>query len=378
MSLNRDDLSVAFRWSAAALCLACLFAVPVGAAKVVPVDCTKGERIGDALLKSKDDLIVEIHGMCMEDVLIRRDGVVLRGTDPNSDGVQAVGTEDFRGAAVFIRDARRVSLENLKLTGGVASGLRVETSRREISVSNCRMEGNGRFGAVIIDAAVVMENVHVTAPDSVAGEFFAAGLVTGEAAILTLSSSTVASGAGALAILADQGSVVSVFDSTLSAGPGGLTVNPFGSSRMSIRDSTVSVSADEDPDFGQGFALYVDGQGDLRVVRSTFEGSLYVTEKSLLQIVGSTQTGTSFADGNFVHRGSTLFVGPNGPNGSKLLGFVDFSEFSNGVFRSGDPGRPVELGDLSCGDGSSNALCQGAAVSYGGSSCALCPPPPAP
>ena len=57
----------------------------------VKVDCTKGGSINKALDQNKNarSLILEIGGMCTENVIVTRDRVTLRGINPSIDGIQA-------------------------------------------------------------------------------------------------------------------------------------------------------------------------------------------------------------------------------------------------------------------------------------------------
>ncbi len=60
--------------------------------KIAVVDCAKGQSINAALARSRDAVVVEIRGMCAEDVVIERHRTVLRGRHPNQDGITGVGS----------------------------------------------------------------------------------------------------------------------------------------------------------------------------------------------------------------------------------------------------------------------------------------------
>ena len=201
--------------AAAALTLAAPSRVAGATTKVVSVDCTKGQNVSVALQTKADNLEIRIRGMCHEDVVIRRDHVTLIGADPNVDGIAAVDTVDIRGAAVYVRDARMVRLENLKLTGGITSGLRVHSSDTQTVVKNCRLEGNGRDGITAAQSVVVVEDSVMSdqplgAIAALASQFFCTrctmenvnvGLLAADGAEMTVSDSTITANSDGLQIL---------------------------------------------------------------------------------------------------------------------------------------------------------------------------------
>src|SRR5712691_11791438 len=81
----------------------------------VRVDCDRGERIRAALRRSADELVIEVRGMCDEDVLVERDKVTLHGASPDRDGIRS--TLSGAHAALMLRRSHDVVVENLKLTG---------------------------------------------------------------------------------------------------------------------------------------------------------------------------------------------------------------------------------------------------------------------
>ena len=141
--------------------------------RTVKVDCARGKSINKVLKVSWwiDELIIEIDGICDEDVLVQRDNVTLRGINLDGagepeDGIRAVSTDPDAppnfGATLFIRDALKVTVENLILTGGVLHGLRVVDSGNPgptpILVKNCRLEYNTLTGLSLGRANVEFED----------------------------------------------------------------------------------------------------------------------------------------------------------------------------------------------------------------------------
>src|SRR6185503_4060518 len=85
----------------------------------VKVDCAKGDTINAALASNPkvQRLTIEISGMCHENVVVTRDRVTLRGSDPAHDGIQAAENTEFTDAALWVRAAALFTVENLTLTG---------------------------------------------------------------------------------------------------------------------------------------------------------------------------------------------------------------------------------------------------------------------
>ena len=131
-------------------------------AKTVKVDCFKGKSINSVLNANKnvEELIIEIDGICHEAVLVERDNVTLIGVNAGggvpTDGIDAASTgggpPEF-GVALWIRYVRRVTVENLILSGGARFGLRVIHSTL-IRVNNCILEDNGAFGIIVRNSGV--------------------------------------------------------------------------------------------------------------------------------------------------------------------------------------------------------------------------------
>ena len=131
------------RWSMGA-------AKPQGTTTIV-VDCEKGERISKALKREARELIVEIHGMCIENVLVDRDKVTLRGRDPLTDGIQGdpAGAEN---AVLQIIRANGVRIEGLTIRAGKLDGIQV--SYGFPAIANCRIVDNPRIGLLLVTSSI--------------------------------------------------------------------------------------------------------------------------------------------------------------------------------------------------------------------------------
>jgi hypothetical protein len=108
--------------------------------KTIAVDCGKGGSINNALKDTASKLIIQIRGVCHEDVVIARDDVTLRGVDPDATVVAQANQ------AIRIDRASRVTLEDLKVTGSTkpalpGAGIFLFHSSGVV-LSNVKAEGN--------------------------------------------------------------------------------------------------------------------------------------------------------------------------------------------------------------------------------------------
>jgi len=122
--------------------------------KTILVECEEGESIDAKLDKHAERLIIEIRGICEENVLIQRDHVVLRGADPATDGIR--GRSGDPKATLTLRDVSSITIENLSIGGGPDSGLLVIGSD-EIEVRNSWFRDNGIWGVAMTRSTVVFE-----------------------------------------------------------------------------------------------------------------------------------------------------------------------------------------------------------------------------
>lgn len=118
--------------------------------RTVRVDCSRrGASIARALETRADELVVEISGICNENLEIRRSNVTFRGAsgDRTRDGIRGVGT-DPAVAIVDVWDAVDVTFEDLTLAGGAGIALNAARSPR-VFLSNCRLVDNGSMGVYV-------------------------------------------------------------------------------------------------------------------------------------------------------------------------------------------------------------------------------------
>ncbi|MGZ5432507.1 MAG: hypothetical protein ACXWH7_06220 [Thermoanaerobaculia bacterium] len=107
------------------------------ATKTIAVDCAKGESVQDAIDKNSGTIVVEIRGVCVENVRIENQEVTLHGLDAANDGLQSSSSTP----ALIILDSNISRLENLSLSNNPGQGLQIHDSN--VVLVNCVMSNNG-------------------------------------------------------------------------------------------------------------------------------------------------------------------------------------------------------------------------------------------
>jgi len=331
----------------------------------VRVNCGRNQSVNRALQRHPhvENLVVEIEGICTENVVITRDRVTLRGADPNSDGIRAATDATQIDAAVWIRGAHQVTLENLKLTGGYAGLLLTEVSTLWARAVNCRFEGNRAYGAMIEGSLLQVEDGVLTDNGSVNVGLFQASrlecrrctlsnpLLTGP--ILTRNN-----------VLALAGSAVFLNESTLTEG--GLNLN---NSLVSATDTTIEARLP-----GPGIALpLLSLASNVTLTRTEIAGALNILQGSTARLFGVVQTrsdGGNVADDDSHVRIADASPAAGGPPSipSSILGLT-LRNFSNASLL-----QASQITTLWCSQGA-NAYCSNPANVSGPSTCALCPVP---
>lgn len=315
--------------------------------RVVRVDCDRGDSIVRALRAKADELVIEISGVCTEDVEIRRDRVTLRGSDPAVDGIRAATAGEILGGAVFVREGRKIRLERLSLFGGDGSGLRVENARREVAADDCRLV-DGRFGVTAIGSTVTLSGAEIRGNS-------AGGLAVSSTGQISCAGCTIVDNPDAsagIALFAALGSVLIVTDSTVAGSA--LAITGSDGARILITRSSV-----DSPVLGAD----LDGQASLVLRDSTIAGSLFARDYSRLVLVGATQSANPIA--NVIESQSYLDLNASAASASSLPGLTLLDTFSRANLRGGG-----QVDFLFC-DNQAEAICSGIAPVF--STCALCP-----
>ena len=263
-------------------------------AATVTVDCTKGESINEALTKNLAvrNLTVEITGMCTENVVITRDHVTLHGTNPANDGIQADLNEESTDAALWVRGANLVMVENLKLTGGFTGLLATDVGLTSLQVTNCRLEGNAAYGTQLQNALMQADDTTFSTNGNISAGIFAGSRLQctnctladpqGSGPLGTTRANAFAFTANRLLLfnstlinggITSDDSLVLVTDSTISGlPPGGNTIFAFGSSSVSL----TRVQVNGGMNFGQGANVQLLGVTQTTSLTNVMDDSAYV------------------------------------------------------------------------------------------------------
>lgn len=330
----------------------------------VKVDCTKGGSINKALDQNKNarSLIVEIGGMCTENVIVTRDRVTFRGANPSADGIQAASNVGQIDAALWVRGAHEVTIENLKLTGGFAGLLATEASTVDLRMLNCRSEGNSAYGVLLQAGLLQAEDTVLSSNGNFNAGVFQASRFACFRCTLSDPLGTGPVGTQRNNIIAGAGSTVVLATSTLTNGGIQLT-----NSLLQGFDSTIDALAPN--------ASVSGAQSIVNLSRVEIGGPMRFSQSNNAVLFGVTQFRSetmNIVDENSFVRIADASPATGGPPTipSTILGFT-LQNFSNGSLVQ----TSLISGNLNCGPGGANAFCANPANVSGTSNCALCPKP---
>jgi hypothetical protein len=314
------------------------------AIKTRTIDCSKGKSIQAVLDSEKaDSLILELSGICQEDVDINRSNVVLRGNDPTVDGIRGATADPSTAPPVLsIHDARNVTLENIGIYDGARHGL-LATDVFRLIISNARIEGHASNGVMAFGVDIVR----------IANTTISAG-VDGIQAVGDVTCSGCTIDAGRIGFLAFEGQHTLTGNSTVTSGGYGVFAQLAAS--LEIRDSSVE---------GPWGSAYAFGNARVALYNSTIgDGPLSCEEDSTL-VLDNTQMLANLDGGNYIFRGCRVYMA----NGAKVEGDAYVAQFSTLSFE--DAGSSVD-GSLYCSEGADAHCASPASAFTGTSSCGQC------
>lgn len=360
--------------SACATLLAALLMAPAAAGELtesaagtnpdvarVTVRCARGQTIRHALQRfpRSRELVVTIEGTCVENVVVSRDRVTLRGRDSMLDGIRAARNEGVLDAALWVRGAHQVLVENLSLTGGYSGLLATDVNTLFLRLQNCRLHDNVAWGISLEGALVRAQQATFVGNGHVNVGVFIGSRLECEGCTL-----------------ADP----------IGAGPLGevrYNLAVLGASEVFLNDSNVELGGV----LGRNSAIFVTDSrlealpsepvlslfdATASLTRVEVGGQLRVRQGSNVQLAGVRQTRTEAV--NRVGDGSLVTVIPASPAvggppnlASTVLGFelFDFARLSLQA-------TSELLGDLSCVRGA-DAFCDRPEAVSGRSTCDQCP-----
>lgn len=269
------------------------------AGKVLVVDCTKGQSVQEAIDKNASPLEIEIHGLCIESVLIQDKVVTLRGVSPATDGIRS----PTNNTAVIFVDSNGSRVENLALSNN--SGRAVTFNRSTAVMSNCVIDGNntasGTGPAVMVSNSSFVSASAVTASNNVRAVFH-----------VNTNSSFFCHGCdfsnnGGFAAISNRGSLLSLLNSTVVQRDG---IQSIFDSYADI-DCVTEVSAHPCGMQATRRAAYVEIGGVVALFGSgDFTGRVEAHDNGNAQLLGARQIvgATEGPPQNFVTRFATMEV----------------------------------------------------------------------
>lgn len=344
--MNRGNCFSMFILLAMLLALIFLIAPGDANAKTVKVNCTKGESINDAINKNLGNVIVEITGICNEDVIVSYDNVTLKGTDPNQDGIRGVGgvigPGDVAGFAVVLaRNCLNFKMENLSIIDGKHNGVRINDVN-QADINNCKFLNNENYG-VVSDSATFINNSTFASARGIAGFGTPAFLSCTNCTINATASSAVLANEGGVVIL-DGGSVSGPGFTVLSAAAGDLTItngNITGTTTNAIpvicSGAFLSITGTTTIQATQ-YAIGVGDGGELAAGfgpgadNLTINGGVFASENSLVLLQDNIAQTINPSFINFVNSSASIHMG--GSVGSRTLGSFDLSGFARLLLRN--------------------------------------------
>jgi len=284
----------------------------------VLVNCSRGESINKALEAKGDELIVEIRGICTENVAVTRNRVTLRGRDPALDGIRGAGmTGVLRPDQAVIRIdlADDVTIEKLSVANSDRVAILVirgSALLKELRVSNVLRDGIQALFGSFVDAS----DVHVS-------DSRRAGIAAfGAAQVFCTRCDLVGNRSGLFAVQ----SSFSFENSTVQGAGAG--IGSFGSSEVDVIDSTVQAGM---------WALLAEEHAILRYIHQSapaplqFSGSIAANEHSNIYITGPIEQTSSPGWANVAFRDSAIHL----RGGSKLISYLWTGVLSRSAFDEG-------------------------------------------
>ena len=313
------------------------------------VDCGKGKSLQAAIDGADSGDVLEVRGLCHENVRIDGKVLTLRGSDPDLDGIRGVapppGVVVDGALAIVFSDGTRV--EGLSIEDGTQAGVQIFYSH--VTMDGCRVSSNAAGG------------IRASAGSSLVGNRL----------VLTDN--------GGNGLLANRGSGAFCLECELS-GNSGFAAHSARGALLSLLDSTVSgthgilsqVGAYADLDCltettTHPCSLAVAGNAAIAFDRSVaallgveeFTGALEVEQDSQVALLESTQLSTS---GNSAGDFSKLLI-----DGGRLRGATVLAGFAralldastvDGSVTCGDAADAVATGGLTLTPGSSVTGCE--------------------
>jgi hypothetical protein len=304
--------------------------------KTVAVDCTAGQSIQATIDREDGPLVVDVDGICNENVSIKRKDVTLRGTNPLNDGIQGVvAVPQFAVLRFAYVDVGRV--ENLSIVNGPSLGIVAFFSH--LTMTNSRITGNAGAGMAVAEGSVV------DATGLTVSQNMARGANVQRGAIFFCHECNFENNVG-FAASASSGGVLSLLN-TVVTGPQGLS-----SANWSYADIDCITEKSSHPCSLQvaGRAAQAFGRGTVALYGAgNFTGQVGASDHGTVQLIGARQTATAQPGQGPIANGidafATLFAATDDVTESQLFGLTNVTGFGRLLLRN----ATTLAGTIQCG-----------------------------
>ena len=326
-------------------------------AKTVAVDCTIGQKIQAAIDREDGPLVVDVHGICEENVNIIRQNVTLRGVDPMTDGIDGVvASPQF--AALRLRYVESGRVENLAIRNGPISGVSVAFSN--LVLVNSRVTGHAGVGISAVQSSFV------DATGTTISQNVGQGVNVQTASRLFCHGCDV-EGNGGFAGSSQSGSVISFLNSIVTGQRGLQAVDGFVDidcvTEKSAHACGLNVTGRAVQAFGYGTAGLFGG-GD-------FTGQVSAGDSATVTLLGARQLATGQPGigpvENSVGAFGKLLVAELDPLQSQLFGTTNVTEFGRVLVQN----ESTLAGPIVC-EGAGDAFIDGAVIAGPGAAVTGC------
>ncbi|HSR53524.1 MAG TPA: right-handed parallel beta-helix repeat-containing protein, partial [Acidobacteriota bacterium] len=335
------------------------------------VDCTKGDSIQEAVDKSKGPVVIEVRGICRENVRIEGKQVTLRGQDPASDGIEGVPA-DPSSPAIEIFFADGVRIENLSVSNGPAIGIGLWFTHAEME--NLRIESNGLIGLHVSSGSFLF-GLGLTISNNASH-----GLHAQRTSLVFCDACELEDNAG-WAGFSGTGALLTLRDSVISGERGLVSAGVAGHSYIDIDCLTAGTGHPCSLTANQAARAAGTATAALWVI-DDFTGQLSASDRAHLFLIGSRQLSTGLTPGgdprlNFLTDFATLRTVPYNDglqfHESLIKGDFLISTFCRAILSS----ETVVDGNLTCEQGG-DAWASSGVVLTPGSSISNCQHAPSP
>jgi hypothetical protein len=252
------------------------------ATKSISVDCTKGDKVQDAIDKNSGDIVVEIRGVCVENVVIDDRNVTLHGLSATTDGLQSPNTSP----ALVVRDSDDTRLENLSFSNSPGTALQLFDSF--VTMQNCVANNNNASSVAGAHAIQGTMDSFLDATNLAMSNNHRSGVLANRGSAFFCHGCDFTSNVG-FAATASFGSVLSLLRSTVTQRFGvRATFNGYADidciSEVSAHPCSMQATGRAAQAFGEGVA-YLYGAGD-------FTGQVQADDRAVVGIYGARQLAT--------------------------------------------------------------------------------------